>query len=157
MLTALKQFLTELTDGSKPPERFDENDYRVAAAALLVHTATIDGPMSQSEGARLHAVLKQRFALDDAATDELVQEATEIEREAVDLYRFTSLLMRSLDEAGRQRIVEMMWQVIYADGRVSEFEDNLVWRTADLLGISGRTRIELRHQVAAAERKGSAT
>ena len=53
--------------------------------------------------------------------------------EAVDLYRFTSLLNRSLDEEGRCRIVEMMWQVVYADGDVTEFEDNLIWRAADLL------------------------
>ena len=42
--------------------------------------------------------------------------------------------MRSVDEAGRLRIVEMMWELVYADGQVSEFEDNVIWRAADLLG-----------------------
>jgi uncharacterized tellurite resistance protein B-like protein len=42
----------------------------------------------------------------------------------------------------------MLWEVVYADGKVSEFEDNLIWRAADLLGISSRERIELRRQVA---------
>jgi uncharacterized tellurite resistance protein B-like protein len=56
--------------------------------------------------------------------------------------------MREVDEAGRLRIVEMMWEVVYADGEVSEFEDNVVWRAADLLGISSRDRLELKHQVA---------
>jgi uncharacterized tellurite resistance protein B-like protein len=41
-----------------------------------------------------------------------------------------------------------MWQIVYADGRVSEFESNLIWRAADLLGISSRDRIELGHRVA---------
>lgn len=148
MLAALKQFLNDLTEGDKPPARFDDNDYRLAAAALLVHTALIDGSMSDMERKKLHAVIMQRFGLDEAAADELVQEAAEVESDAVDLYRFTTLINRSLDEDGRRRIVEMMWQVIYADGRVSEFEDNLVWRAADLLGISRRTRIGLRHKVA---------
>jgi uncharacterized tellurite resistance protein B-like protein len=148
MFAALKQFLSELSDGDKPPTRFDDNDYRLAAAALLVHTATIDGTCSDAERERLHATIKQNFALDDATTDELVEEATEIERDAVDLYHFTSLLNRSLDEDGRCRIVEMMWEVVYADGRVTEFEDNLVWRAADLLGISREERIGLRQKVA---------
>ena len=61
--------------------------------------------------------------------------ATQAEQEAIDLYRFTSLLNRCLDESGRLQIVEMMWQVAYADGRVTEFEDNLIWRAADLLHV----------------------
>ena len=148
MLAALKQFLNEFTEGDKHPARFDDNDYRLAAAALLVHTATIDGGMSDAERERLHALIMQRFALDAAAADELVREATEAEREAVDLYRFTSLLNRSLDEDGRCRFVEMMWQVVYADGQVSEFEDNLIWRAADLLHVPRKARIGLRHRVA---------
>ncbi len=56
--------------------------------------------------------------------------------------------MRSVDEAGRLRIIEMMWELVYADGSVSEFEDNIVWRAADLLGISSRDRVNLKHRVA---------
>ena len=148
MLAALKQFLSDFADGDKPAVRFDDNDYRLAAAALLIHTAAIDGSMSDAERKRLHGVLMQRFGLDDAAADELVREATEVEREAVDLYRFTSLINRSLDDDGRCRVIEMMWQVVFADGKVSEFEDNLIWRAADLLGVSRRVRIGLRQKVA---------
>ncbi|MGC1315790.1 MAG: TerB family tellurite resistance protein, partial [Pseudolabrys sp.] len=53
-----------------------------------------------------------------------------------------------LDNEGRQRTVKMMWQVIYVDERVSEFVSNIIWRTADLLGVSSRQRIELRQRVA---------
>ena len=78
----------------------------------------------------------------------LIAQATAAEQEAVDLYHFTSLLNRTLDEEGRRRMVEMMWQMVYADQQVSEFEDNLIWRAADLLGVSSRDRIELRRRVA---------
>jgi uncharacterized tellurite resistance protein B-like protein len=148
MLDSLKDLFVELTGGHKQPERFAENDYRVAAAALLVHAATIDGTMSPPEREKLHAVLKERFALDDDATTELIDEATVAERDAVDLYHFTSLISRSLDDEGRARVVEMLWQIVYADGQVNEFEDNLVWRAADLLGVSSRERIEIRRRVA---------
>jgi uncharacterized tellurite resistance protein B-like protein len=93
-------------------------------------------------------VLKSRFTLDDAATGELIEAATRAEHEAVDLYHFTSLINRALDEEGRRGIVEMMWEIVFADGRVSEFEDNLMWRAADLLGVSSRERIELRRRIA---------
>ena len=144
-------------EGGKHPGRFDESDYRLAAAALLVHAAAIDGNFSDVERDKLHAVIKQRFNLDDAATDELIAKATEAEQKAIDLYHFTAQLNRSLDEAGRARMVEMMWQIVYADGVVTEFEDNLIWRAADLLGVSRDERIALRERViGVARRRGNA-
>jgi uncharacterized tellurite resistance protein B-like protein len=150
MLASLRQLFGELSGGEKQREHFAEDDYRVAAAALLVHAARIDGKFSTAERDELHAILKARFELDDAATRELVAEAVAVEGEAVDLYRFTSLLNRRLDADGRRRVVEMMWQIAYSDGRVGEFEDNLIWRAADLLHVPSRERIEIRRRVAAA-------
>ncbi|MFK5047803.1 TerB family tellurite resistance protein, partial [Klebsiella pneumoniae] len=85
-----------------------------------------------------------RFQLDPGTADKLIASAMRVEGEAVDLYHFTSVIMRSVNEEGRLRIVEMMWELVYADGQVSEFEDNVVWRAADLLGISSRDRIDLK-------------
>ena len=75
---------------------------------------------------RLHAVIKRQFGLDEETTDELVAEATAAEHDAIDLYHFTTLINRSLEEDGRRRVVEMMWEMVYADGHVSEFERNLI-------------------------------
>jgi uncharacterized tellurite resistance protein B-like protein len=148
MFESLRNFVAEFVEGDKHPSQFADNDYRLAAVALLVHAATIDGDMSPRERDRLRAVVKRRFALDDALADELIDKATAAEHEAVDLYHFTSLLNRALDEEGRARVVEMMWEIVYADGRRDELEDNLLWRAADLLGVSSRERIELRERIA---------
>jgi uncharacterized tellurite resistance protein B-like protein len=115
-----------------------------------VHAAVIDGDMSQRERDTLHAVVKRRFALDDTLADELIDKATAAEREAVDLYHFTSLLNRALDEEGRTKVIEMMWEIVYADGTRDELEDNLLWRAADLLGVSQNERIALRQRIAKA-------
>jgi uncharacterized tellurite resistance protein B-like protein len=155
MLQSFRRFLTELAAGGKDPSRFEATDHRLAAAALLVHAAIIDGSISQGESHRLHALIVQRFGLDDAAALELIGAATQAEQQAVDLYRFTSLLNRVLDEAGRQQIVEMMWQIAHVDGRVTEFEDNLIWRAADLLHVPSEVRIELRRRVAQSRAGGA--
>jgi uncharacterized tellurite resistance protein B-like protein len=147
MFEGFKNFIAEYVDGGKHPSQFADNDYRLAAAALLVHAAAIDGDISPSEREKLHAVIKQRFELDDAATDELIDKATEAEHESVDLYHFTSLLNRTLNEEGRAKVIEMMWQIVFADGVRDELEDNLLWRAADLLGVSQRERVELRRRI----------
>jgi uncharacterized tellurite resistance protein B-like protein len=149
MFDSLRNLISDLSEGGKHPSRFEDDDYRLAAAALLVHAAGIDGSVSDAERAKLRGLIKQRFNLDDATTDELVAEATAVEQKAIDLYQFTARLSRSLDEAGRARMVEMMWQIAYTDGAVTEFEDNLIWRAADLLGVSQSERIALRERVSA--------
>jgi uncharacterized tellurite resistance protein B-like protein len=150
MFDALKSFVAELGIGQKHPDTFDEGDFRLAAAALLIHAGAIDGSNSATEQELLHALLRQRFGLDHAATEQLIEAATAAEHEAIDLYRFTSVLNRALDEAGRLRLIEMMWQIVFSDSRVTEFEENLIWRAADLLGVSSHERIALRRRVAAA-------
>jgi uncharacterized tellurite resistance protein B-like protein len=148
MFESFKNFVSEFVDGGKHPSQFADDDYRLAAAALLVHAGAIDGEMSQSEQEKLRAVIKQRFNLDDDAAAELIEKATAAEHQAVDLYHFTHLLNTALDEEGRARVIEMMWEIVYADGQRDELEDNLLWRAADLLGVSPRERIELRQRIA---------
>ena len=120
MFGSFRKLMADLVDGDRAPHEYGEDDFRLAAATLLVHTATIDGSMAEAESTRLHEILKQRFSLDDASTDELVAEATEAEAKATDLYSFTQKLNRALDDAARARLVEMMWQIVYADGAVTE-------------------------------------
>ena len=150
MFDAIKSFFEELTTGHKPQDSFEEDDYRLAAAALMVHVMGIDGAVTERERAMLLQVVKYRFNLDEAEARRLLDEATEMEGEAVDLYRFTRMLNRALDDEGRRRIVEMLWEMTYADGQVNEFEDNVIWRIADLLHVPSRDRIALRQQVAGA-------
>ncbi len=147
MLDRLRQFISDVVSPSDDQRTFDETDYRLAATALLIHVISLDGVPSKAETDKLHALLEFRFQLDPGTADKLIAEAMKAEGEAVDMYHFTSVIMRSVDEQGRLRIIEMMWELVYADGHASEFEESVVWRAADLLGVSSRDRIELRRQV----------
>ena len=150
MIAALRQFISRLQQSENEERVFDDNDHRLAIAALLVHAVSIDGIDDEVEKASIRAVLKREFELSDAETSELIAEARERDKEAVDLYTFTSVLKRALDAEGRERSVEMLWEIVYADGELHEFEDNLVWRVAELLGVSRRVRMRLKKRVAPA-------
>lgn len=150
MLDGLRQFIADVVSPTALADRaFDDTGYRLAATALLIHVISIDGEPSEVEKRKLHSLIESRFGLDRGTADHLIASATLVEGEAVDLYHFTSVIMRTVDEEGRLRIVEMMWELVYADGQVSEFEDNVVWRAADLLGVASRDRIDLKRRVAA--------
>jgi uncharacterized tellurite resistance protein B-like protein len=157
MLDGLRQFIADVVSPAAHQDRsFDDTGYRLAATALLIHVISLDGEPSEIEKLKLHSLLETRFGLDPGSADKLIASATLVEGEAVDLYHFTSVIMRSVNEEGRLRIVEMMWELVYADGQVSEFEDNVVWRAADLLGVSSRDRIDLKHRVAGEQRTPAA-
>src|SRR5215813_9784282 len=147
MLEKVRRLFAELRGGGKHSSHFDADDYRVAAAALLVHVATLEHDLTGPARQKLHALLRAQFSLTDAMTDELIEAAKAADRDAVDFYHFTHLLMRTLDEQGRLRVVEMLWKMAFADGAISEFEDNVMWRVADLLAVTPRDRIALRQQV----------
>jgi len=150
MLDGLRQFIADVVSPHARDERdFDDRDYRLAATALLIHVISLDGEPNPAEKRRLHSLIESNFGLDRSHADRLIAAATLVEGDAVDLYHFTSVIMRQVDEAGRLRIIEMMWELVYADGQVTEFEDNVVWRAADLLAISARDRIDMKHRVAA--------
>ncbi len=152
MLAAIRELIAELS-GDAPRKTFAEDDQRLAVAALLVHIVSVDGVVTDAEKAALRTVLSERYGLSESDTESLVAEASRRDDEAVDLYGFTSVLKRTLDEDGRKRVIEMMWETVFADGSVSEFEDNTVWRVAELLGVSSRDRIELKR--GAAHRHGA--
>ena len=126
-----------------------EEELRVASAALLINAGSIDGKFDGNEKQKVKALLQRRFDLKPDELKRLFQEASAEEREAVDLYRFTKVLCRDLDQDGRKRIVVMLWEVVMADGVVDEFETNLVWRVAELIGVSTRDRVTLRKMVEA--------
>jgi uncharacterized tellurite resistance protein B-like protein len=148
MLDGLRQFIADIVAPQAQDRAFGDSDYRLAATALLVHVISLDGQPTQAERSKLHNLIESHFGLDRGTADRLIADAIQVEGEAVDLYHFTSVIMRSLDEEGRKRVVQMMWELVYADGQVTEFEDNVVWRASDLLGISQRDRIDLKHAVA---------
>lgn len=142
MFAKLKTLIGTLTGDEEP--RFAETDPRLAAAALLVHTISIDGVITDEEKSQLQAVLQSKYELTLEQADELIEDASTADKEAVDLYGFTSVLKRHLSEEERLDILAMIWDMVYADGVVHEFEDNLVWRIAELLGVSSRDRMILK-------------
>src|SRR5713226_8683931 len=88
MLEKVRRLFGELHGGSKQSGHYDADDYRVAAAALLVHVATLDHDLTGPARQKLGALLMAQFSLTDALTDELIEAAVAADREAVDFYHY---------------------------------------------------------------------
>lgn len=119
---------------------------QLAVAALLVHLAAIDGTVTPAERDALRGALIDHYKLGDDEVDRLIAEATRRDQESVDFYRFTSALS-DLEAADKLHIIRMMWQVVFTDNKNHELEDNMVWRIAELIGVSARDRTVLRTQM----------
>jgi len=146
MFELFKTIISNLVDDDGPRNKIE--NCRLAAAALLISVATVEHEMTEPRGRKLQAVLKSCFKLDDQAVAQLIEAAHAADRKAVDLYHFTRQL-DALDHENRRQIVRMLWEITYVDGSPNEAERNIIWRAADLLGVSSRQRIELRQSVAA--------
>ena len=141
-------FLESLGGRAQASEKLDADDPRVAAAALLFCVMDADGTRLDVEKSALSRELADYFGDEGQALQEVLSAGEEAEGGAVDLYQFTSVLLRALDAPRRLDFVEAVWEVVYADNELHELEDNLVWRMCELLGVSSRDRVLLKKKVA---------
>ncbi len=148
MFQGLSERLSAWFSGEERPREPDPGELRLAAAVLLVHAATIDGRLSETEAERLRELLRDRFDLSPDETHELLIAAERREKEAIDIYSFTSRLKQLMSEEERQGLIFMMWEIVYADGALDPLEDNLVWRAAELLAVSSRDRMLMKKRAA---------
>lgn len=126
---------------------FPERD--VAVAALLLEAADADGAHDEIEHAALRVLLERKLALTPERALQLLDAARVRQREAVELFRFTDAAKRAMDENERGGLVEMLWEVVYADGVLDPFEDRLIRSVAALLHVPDRLRAEARQRVLA--------
>lgn len=147
MFERILSFLKDLPASGSQNNRLSVDDPRVAAAALLIHVMNADGTRSDAEQARLKEALSRAYDLEGADLKALMKSGERAEAEAVDLYIFTSVIKRELDEDARAEFIRLMWEVVFADGEMHELEDNVVWRVAELIGVDTRTRVNMRRRV----------
>src|SRR4051812_25532868 len=119
----------------------------VAVAALMVHAAAMDDTFDEAERRTIERLLGERFKLAPDAVKALLAAAEKRAEESNQLYAFTRLAVERLDERGRVQLIEMLWEVAYADGVLDPDEDTLLRRVAGLLYVSDYDRGEARKRV----------
>ena len=125
----------------------DREPFELATAALLLELARSDFSENDAEVAAIRHLLQARFELTDDALDVLMANAARRADKAVSLHELTHRLNRELPEEDKLAIVEMLWHVSHADGRIDKHEEHLIRRIAGLLHISDRDRVRLKLKV----------
>ena len=113
-------------------------DVEVAAAALMVEAARLDGRFEARERRRIAELLRQRFGMSSGLTEQLLDQAERTATESVAWQGFTRAIKEALAPEERIGIIEMLWEVAYADGQLHDYEASLLRRVAGLLYVSDR-------------------
>lgn len=146
----LERLIALLTGADTLPEsaaRGDSDRLSLAAAALLVVAARLDGRFDSAERRTIEAVLQAGFGLDAHRVAELIGQGEQAAQESTQLFAFTRVINDRLDPDKRVKIIEMLWEVVYADGEIHDYEANLVRRVAGLLYVPDRDSGEARQRV----------
>jgi uncharacterized tellurite resistance protein B-like protein len=126
-----------------------ETEIHIAVAALLVEAARMDDHFDPAERTAIRQVLARRFALDAASIDRLIARAEGAAEQSSALYRFTRVVADRFDPAARIGMIEMLWEVAYADGVLDPDEDALIRRIAGLIFVEDHERGAARQRVLA--------
>ena len=125
------------------------DELALASAALLVESACMDGDFDDAERQTITRILRGHFALSDEETETLIAEAERAVDHSGQLYGFTRVIKDRYSAAERIGMIEMLWEVAYADGRLDHFESNLISRVCGLIFVSDRDRGDARKRVVA--------
>ncbi len=125
------------------------DDLQVAAAALMVEAALMDDRFEASERDKITELLKARFELSDSDAEALLATARAQVGRSSQLFGFTRVVADRFSHDERVELMEMLWQVAYADGRLDDFEANLMRRLAGLIHVSDRDSGEARKRALA--------
>lgn len=120
---------------------------KLAAAALMVEVATQDGEFDDAERYVIESILTGKLGLSDADAKELLHMAEDKQSQSIQILSFTKEIKNHFDDEGRAHIMEMLWNVVFADGEEDVYESNLMRRIAGLLYISDKQSGEIRKKV----------
>jgi uncharacterized tellurite resistance protein B-like protein len=125
-------------DPTQRHKQHDAEELKVAAASLMVLAARMDGTFDEVERETIRATLQRHFQMRAAEAEALIEEGHGTVDESTELYGIIRVVRDHLDPEERIRIIEMLWEVAYADGDVDDYEANLVRRVAGLLYVPDR-------------------
>jgi uncharacterized tellurite resistance protein B-like protein len=148
MLDFIKRFFgkTEL-DGSGSASSATEHDVRVATCALLVEMARIDEKFSKDELEKILGILEEKYGLSPEHANALMREADKELAESVDLWQFASLINANYSPEEKIEIIEILWQIVFVDGKMNEYEHYLMNKLSNLLRLSHQQLIDAKLKV----------
>ncbi len=125
----------------------DLGDVRIAACALFLEIARIDGEFSDVERSRVLAILKNEYHLSDGDALALIQATDQELEQSIDLWRFTKRINQRYSDEEKINIIEMLWKIVYADGTMDKHERYLVHKLSGLLRLSHEELIDAKLRV----------
>ncbi len=150
MLDRIKDLIREWSGAEGvSPQGEGRDELQVAVAALLVEAATMDSDFDADERATIARLLRARFGLEERDAQELVALAETHIADAAELYGFTRIVKDRFSHDERVEMMQMLWEVAYADGELHDYEANLMRRIAGLIFVSDRESGEARKRALA--------
>lgn len=128
---------------------------QLATVALLVEAAHMDDEFGPKERAKIAELVEERFGLTATESRALLDAADEKVAQAVEVFGFTREIKNAFSPAERIEVMEMLWEVAYADGALHDLEASLMRRLAGLLYVSDRDSGLARKRVLARHGQGA--
>lgn len=145
--TLIKFFKTSMTPAQPETPEEHEQKLRVATAAILLETAYADSSLSSTEEKKILDFLQKKFEVSESMARELVEAAEEMRSRTIDHWNVTNIVRKNFSLEDRVHIVKTMWRMVYLDGDLHQYENYLVRKMADLLGLEHHVMIDAKMAV----------
>ena len=148
MLEFVKDFFIKAAAGSqKNDTRNDAHRVQIATCALFLEIAKIDDKFTDKELETILSILKDKYNLSQEHADALLKEAEEGLNRSVDLWQFTRLINDHYSIEEKLEMIEMLWQIVFIDGKMDKYEDYLMHKLTRLLRLSDSQLIDAKLKI----------
>jgi uncharacterized tellurite resistance protein B-like protein len=139
----LKSFISK-----EPADNFDINDQiQTATAVLFIELASADFNVSTEEQLHIVRSLRDFFDISEEEVQELLTSAKSYRDERNDVWLFTHMVKQNFSRPEKIKIIEMLWQLVYADGHMDKYEEAMMRKLSNLLGLSHGEMIQAKLKV----------
>ena len=141
MIKLVQKFFSPAGKGREAGQS-ETHDVRVAACALLLEMADIDGEFSSKEKRLIVSTLRKHYGLPEEAAQDLLDTAAREVEGSIDLWRFTNLINRHYTREEKEQVLELVWHVALSDRNLNRHEDYLAHKLGELLRLDHRQLID---------------
>ena len=118
-------------------EKIGGDNENILVAALLIHAAKIDENYTEIEKKIIKKAIIYLNKIEPDEAEKILEFAEKKEKESNQIVEFTREIKKYSMEF-RLKIIEIIWKIVYSDGKNDSYESNLIRRICGLLYVSDK-------------------
>jgi len=103
---------------------------------LMIEAANSDGDIGTEEIQKIKESLTNTFKENPEEVDSVLGQSIQNSNNSKSLYYYSSRINKNYSDEQKIKLIEILWEIVLADGQLHDYESSIIRRLSGLLYIS---------------------